>query len=52
MSYQQAYQFDYMGDEGDMSDFVEDVEEENQGGDAGLDEYDMVCFPQFCSPIS
>ncbi|BBG93490.1 hypothetical protein Prudu_001518 [Prunus dulcis] len=42
MSYQQAYQFDYMGDEGDMSDFVEDVEEENQGGDAGLDEYDML----------
>ncbi|TQD80885.1 hypothetical protein C1H46_033555 [Malus baccata] len=30
-----------MADEGDMSDFVEDVEEENQGGDMGLDEYDM-----------
>lgn len=51
MSYQQAYQFDYMGDEGDMPDYVEDVEEENQGGE-GLDEYDMVCFPQFCSPIA
>ncbi|KAB2623048.1 WD repeat-containing protein-like [Pyrus ussuriensis x Pyrus communis] len=42
MSYQQGYQFDYMADEGDMSDFVEDVEEENQGGDMGLDEYDML----------
>ncbi|KAM1466455.1 hypothetical protein ACFX2I_031653 [Malus domestica] len=31
-----------MADEGDMSDFVEDVEEENQGGDMGLDEYDML----------
>ncbi|XP_050141871.1 uncharacterized WD repeat-containing protein C2A9.03-like isoform X3 [Malus sylvestris] len=41
MSYHQGYQFDYMVDEGDMSDFVEDVEEENQGGDMGLDEYDM-----------
>ncbi|XP_048435970.1 general transcriptional corepressor tupA-like [Pyrus x bretschneideri] len=42
MSYQQGYQFDYMADGGDMSDFVKDVEEENQGGDMGLDEYDML----------
>lgn len=48
MAFEQPHQFEYMADEGDMSDFVEDVDadadEENHGRDMVLDEYDMVCF--------
>jgi len=36
-------QIDYMAEEGDMSDFADDVDgEENNGGDRNLDDYDMV----------
>ena len=36
-------QIDYMAEEGDMSDFADDVDgDDNNGGDRNLDEYDMV----------
>lgn len=51
MAFEQPHQFEYMADEGDMSDFVEDVDadanEEYHGRDMVLNEYDMVCFASF-----
>ncbi|KAL4561050.1 hypothetical protein LXL04_033212 [Taraxacum kok-saghyz] len=36
-------QIDYMAEEGDMSDFADDVDaDDNNGGDRNLDEYDML----------
>lgn len=53
MAFEQPHQFEYMADEGDMSDFVEDADadEENHGRDMVLDEYDMVCFPHLLAPM-
>ena len=39
----EADQIDYMAEEGYMSDFVDDVDgDENGGGDQNIDDYDMV----------
>ncbi|PON60180.1 WD repeat containing protein [Parasponia andersonii] len=42
MSYQQAYEFDYMADEGEMAHFLDEMDEEIHAGDAGIDEYEML----------
>ena len=47
MSYQQAYEFDYMADEGEMAHFLDEMDEENHAGDAVMDEYEMVCYLYF-----
>ena len=44
MSYQQEYEFDYMGDEGEMGNFLDEVDEDNNDRVARSDEYEMVCF--------
>ncbi|KAJ0623826.1 putative transcription factor WD40-like family [Helianthus annuus] len=45
MPHNEADQVDYMAEEGDMSDFVDDVDEEENGdGDQNLDDYDMVTY--------
>lgn len=47
MSYHNLYEFDYMAGAGEMEDFIDEIEDENYGGDGadmGLDEYEMVCF--------
>lgn len=50
MSYQQVEAVDYIVDEeGEIADFDE-MDEENhgrEGGEMGLDDYDMVCFPLY-----
>ena len=39
----EADQIDYMAEEGYMSDFVDDVDgDENGSGDQNIDDYDMV----------
>lgn len=41
-------QIDYMAEEGDMSDFADDVDgEENGGGDQNHDDYEMVSLVLF-----
>ena len=43
MSYEQAYEFDYMADEGEVGNFLDEMEEENNDDrDVGIDEYEMV----------
>ncbi|KAJ9558888.1 hypothetical protein OSB04_013502 [Centaurea solstitialis] len=43
MPHHEVDQIDYMAEEGDMSDFADDVDgEENGGGDRSLDDYDML----------
>ncbi|XP_062108074.1 uncharacterized protein LOC133818958 isoform X2 [Humulus lupulus] len=42
MSYQQAYDFNYMADEGEMANFLDEMDEENHGQDENLDEYDVL----------
>lgn len=48
MSGNQVDRYDYMEDEGDMSDFLDDADGEyygiGGGHDTGLDDYAMVCF--------
>lgn len=46
MSQQQADEFDYMADEPDVADFIEDVDGEffaRDDGNIGVDESDLVC---------
>lgn len=47
MSDQQAYEFDYMAEEGEMGDSIDEMDEENRGSDEVFDEYEMVCFSYF-----
>lgn len=47
MSYEQAYEFDSMDEEGEMTHFIDEMDEENRGSDEGFDEYEMVCFTYF-----
>ncbi|KAM6545740.1 hypothetical protein CsatB_026476 [Cannabis sativa] len=42
MSYQQAYDFNYMADEGEMVHFLDDMDEENHVQDENLDEYEVL----------
>ncbi|KAI3738813.1 hypothetical protein L2E82_28984 [Cichorium intybus] len=43
MPHNEVDQIDYMAEEGDMSDFADDVDgDENNGGDRNLDDYDML----------
>ncbi|KAL8204660.1 hypothetical protein R6Q57_010283 [Mikania cordata] len=43
MPHNEVDQMDYMAEEGDMSDFADDAEEdENEGADQNLDDYDML----------
>ncbi|XP_042486212.1 uncharacterized WD repeat-containing protein C2A9.03-like [Macadamia integrifolia] len=45
MSYYRRVEFDYMGDEGEMADVVDEMDEEYYGrddGEAELDDYDML----------
>lgn len=47
MSYQQAYEFDYMAEERDMGHFIDEIDEEDHGSDEVYDEYEMVCYSYF-----
>lgn len=50
MPHNEVDQMDYMAEEGDMSDFADDVDEEENGGDdQNLDDYDMVSLISFFS---
>lgn len=51
MSYQQAYEFDYMAEEGDMDHFIDEIDEEDHGSDDVFDEYEMVCYSYFLIPL-
>ncbi|KAF3457090.1 hypothetical protein FNV43_RR01747 [Rhamnella rubrinervis] len=42
MSDQQAYEFDYMAEEGEMDHSIDEMDEENRGSDEVLDEYEML----------
>lgn len=47
MSYQQAYDFDYMAEEGEVANFLDEMDEEDNNADVGIDEYEMVCGLHF-----
>lgn len=48
MSDNQVARYDFIDDEGDMSDFLDDADGEyygiDEGPDTGLDDYDIVSF--------
>ncbi|EXC14269.1 Uncharacterized WD repeat-containing protein [Morus notabilis] len=42
MSDQQAYDFDYMAEEGEVANFLDEMDEEDNNADVGIDEYEML----------
>lgn len=51
MSYQQLGEFNYMAEEGEMADLVDELDQDNYGGEGNIeieaDEYDMVSSLSF-----
>lgn len=51
MSYQQLGEFNYMAEEGEMADLVDELDQDNYGGEGNIeieaDEYDMVLSLSF-----